>query len=125
MQDRLAIVEIYIIESRVISNPFSAAIHIANSSSRYKSLMNELYKRGDFVKAKIINVKNRIPQLTTVDEEFGVVKSFCSQCGEILNLKDRILVCHVCGNKEHRKVSQDYGKIKIGGSNGGSNIKRK
>lgn len=117
VQDRLAIVEIYVIGDRVLSLPFSAALHIANSSPRYERLMGDIYKRGDFILAKVINTKNRIPQLTTVDRRFGVIKAFCSKCGGELTLSGRILICPACGNRECRKISQEYRKFKIGEGN--------
>ncbi|MEM2122887.1 MAG: exosome complex RNA-binding protein Csl4 [Candidatus Bathyarchaeia archaeon] len=108
VQDKLAIIDIYVIGDRILPQPFSAALHIANTSPRYERLMGDVFKRGDFIKAKVINVKNRIPQLTTVGREFGVIKAFCSKCGEELALSGRILICPACSNKESRKISEEY-----------------
>lgn len=125
VQDRLAIVEIYMIGDEILPSPFSAALHIANSSPRYERLMEDVFKRGDFIKAKIINVKNRMPQLTTVGRKFGVIKAFCSKCGGELTLSGRILICPACGSRERRKISEEYDKFRIGEAIGGNNIKGK
>jgi exosome complex component CSL4 len=108
VQDKLAIIEIYEIGDRILPLPYSAALHIANTSPRYERLMGDICKRGDFIRAKVINVKNRIPQLTTVGRELGVIKAFCSKCGEELIPSGRILICPACGNKESRKISGEY-----------------
>jgi exosome complex component CSL4 len=108
VQDKLAIIEIYEIGDRILPLPYSAALHIANTSPRYERLMGDICKRGDFIRAKVINVKNRIPQLTTVGRELGVIKAFCSKCGEELIPSGRILICPACGNKESRKIPSEY-----------------
>ncbi|MEM3793973.1 MAG: exosome complex RNA-binding protein Csl4, partial [Candidatus Bathyarchaeia archaeon] len=53
VQDKLAIIEIYTINDRILHLPFSAVLHIANSSPRYERLMGDICKRGDFIKAKV------------------------------------------------------------------------
>ncbi|MGC8848938.1 MAG: exosome complex RNA-binding protein Csl4 [Candidatus Bathyarchaeia archaeon] len=115
VQDKLAIIDIYAIGDKTLHLPFTAALHIANSSPRYERLMGDICKRGDFIKAKVINVKNRMPQLTTVGREFGVIRAFCSKCGEELTLAGRILICPACGNKEIRKISEEYDGKKVSG----------
>ncbi len=117
VQDRSAIVEIYLIENIIIPTPFTALLHISNSSTRYERLMYDVCKRGDFIKAKVTDVNSRIPKLTTVGVKLGIIKAVCSKCGKELIQKSGSLVCRSCGNKEYRKIAQEYDKLKyiIGG----------
>ena len=109
VQDRMAIVSIIEIMGMRLSNPFTGALNIAESSTRYERSMMDVCRIGDFVKAKVINSKNRLPILSTIGREFGVVKAFCSKCGRELELRSGSLHCPSCGNRESRKISSDYG----------------
>jgi exosome complex component CSL4 len=123
-QGRMAIVDISIIEGKILSLPFNAMLGIANTSPRYERVMEDVCKRGDLIKAKIINIKSKIPQLTTTEKHLGVVKAFCSKCGEPLDFSNSFLHCNSCGNKESRKIAQDYGKLDVGEINGSIHQKR-
>ncbi len=109
VQDRMAIISIFIIDDKKVSNSFSGILNISNSSLKYEKTMNEVCKPGDIVKAKVENVKNRIPEVTTIGKELGVIIAYCSKCGGLLDKKPNQLLCKVCGNSETRKVSIDYG----------------
>ncbi|MEM2225886.1 MAG: exosome complex RNA-binding protein Csl4 [Candidatus Bathyarchaeia archaeon] len=114
VQDKMAIVSIIEAKGRRLSNPFTGALNIAESSTRYERSMMDVCRIGDFVKAKVINAKNRLPILSTIGREFGVIKAFCSKCGRELIPKSGSLHCPNCGNREIRKISSDYGTLRRG-----------
>jgi len=109
-QDKLAQVSILEIDQVRVGTPFSGILHISSSSPRYERTMKEVCKTGDIVRARIVSTKNRVPQLTTIGRGLGVVKAYCSQCGQPLAQRNHLLQCPSCGKVERRKMSDDYGR---------------
>jgi len=109
-QEKLATVNLWKINGKSIQNPFTALLHISSSSPRYERNMSDVCKAGDILRARVIDMTNRIPQLTTAGRGLGVVKAFCSKCGGVLEFTNRRLQCPSCGNIERRRLAEDYGK---------------
>jgi exosome complex component CSL4 len=109
-QDKVAQVSISQINQVPVGTPFSGVLHISSSSPRYERTMKEVCKTGDIVRAKIVSAKNGIPLLTTIGRGLGVVRAYCSQCGQLLTLRNRLLQCPSCGKVERRKIVENYGK---------------
>jgi len=118
VQEKMATMSIWKIDGRTLQNPFTAILHISSSSPRYERNMSEVCKAGDIIRARVIDMTNRIPQLTTAGRGLGVVKGFCSKCGAVLSLVNRRLQCSSCGNVERRRLAEDY--LKSEGSVNGS-----
>ncbi len=108
-QDKTATVNIWKIDGKMLQNSFTALLHISSSSPRYERNMSDVCKAGDILRARIIDITNRIPQLTTAGRGLGVVKAFCSKCGAVLEFPNRRLQCPSCGNLERRRLAEDYG----------------
>jgi len=113
-QEKMATVNIWKIDDNALQNPFTAILHISSSSPRYERSMSDVCKAGDILRARVIDMTNRIPQLTTAGRGLGVVKAFCSKCGGVLDFATRKLQCVSCGNIERRRLAEDYGKITQG-----------
>ena len=109
-QEKMATVSIWKINDRALQNPFTALLHISSSSPRYERDMSDVCKAGDIIRARVIDMTNRIPQLTTAGRGLGVVKAFCSRCGAPLEFTNRRLQCSSCGNIERRRLAEDFGK---------------
>ena len=109
-QEKMATVNIWKIDDKSIQNPFTAMLHISSSSPRYERSMSDVCKAGDIIRARVIDMTNRIPQLTTAGRGLGVIKAFCSRCGAVLELTNRRLQCPSCGNIERRRLAEDYTK---------------
>jgi len=109
-QEKMATVNIWKIDAKAIENPFTALLHISSSSPRYERSMSDVCKAGDIIRARVIDMTNRIPQLTTAGRGLGVIKAFCSRCGAVLELTNRRLQCPSCGNIERRRLAEDYAK---------------
>jgi len=112
-QGKMATLSLVKIGDRTASTPFTALLHISTSSPRYERAMMEVCKATDVVRARVVNVKNRVPQLTTIGRGLGVIRTSCSRCGDPLILKGTILQCQTCMNIERRKLADDYGKDTI------------
>jgi len=110
-QEKMATVSIWKIDGKMLQNPFTAILHISSSSPRYERNMSDVCKSGDIIRARVIDMTNRIPQLTTAGRGLGVVRAFCSRCGAVLGFTNRRLQCPSCGNVERRRLAEDYGTI--------------
>jgi exosome complex component CSL4 len=109
-QGKMATLSLMKIGDRTLSTPFTALLHISTSSPRYERAMMEVCKVADIVRARVVNIRNRVPQLTTIGRGLGVVKASCSRCGDPLILKGTVLQCQTCMNIERRKLADDYGR---------------
>ncbi len=109
-QEKMATVSIWKINDKPLQNPFTAILHISSSSPRYERNMSDVCKAGDIIRARVIDMTNRIPQLTTAGRGLGVVKASCSRCGAPLEFTNRRLECASCGNIERRRLAEDFGK---------------
>jgi exosome complex component CSL4 len=77
---------------------------------RYSRDMTMAMRNGDTIKAKIINTKNRMVQLSVQGPEYGVIYAHCTRCGTILELQNGRLQCSKCDRSERRKFASTYGK---------------
>jgi len=113
IQEKMAIVNIIMVDGHKLQPPFTGMLHISNSSPRFERFMGDVCTPNDIIRGKVIDVSQRIPKLTTVGRNMGVIKAYCSRCGGELILSGRILRCTLCLNVERRRLADDFG-------NGGS-----
>ncbi|MEM0493349.1 MAG: exosome complex RNA-binding protein Csl4 [Candidatus Thermoplasmatota archaeon] len=99
-------------KNRAISGDTNGTIHASEISQSYTKDASTEYKIGDIVRAKVFQVKPSI-QLTTKDRNLGAIKALCSRCRHPLIKKNKNLECSNCGNKEHRRITDDYGDIDL------------
>ena len=110
VQSKSAILRISQIGKKFISGNFTGILHISDASPDYVEIMYDVCKPGDIMRAKVISTMNRTHHLSTSEGNLGVIHSFCSQCGHMLTLGRRGLLCSNCGKFEKRKFASDYGK---------------
>ncbi len=72
-----------------------------------KSVRDEL-KIGDIIRARVTELKNGEYHISTEDANCGAIKAFCSSCRHPLEKKPTGLQCPNCGNRENRKLADDY-----------------
>lgn len=108
-QEKMATVSLYKIGEHQVPLPFTGILHISASSQRFERNMVDVCKPGDLLRARIVSVSNRVPQLTTAERGLGVVLAHCSRCGRVLRLRDRTLECENCRVIERRRLAEDYG----------------
>ncbi|HDM67193.1 MAG TPA: RNA-binding protein [Thermoplasmatales archaeon] len=99
-------------KERPISGDTNAIIHVSEISNKYIEDPAEVFSLGDLFRARVIQVKPSI-QLSTKGEHFGVIKALCTKCRYPLRRKGLILECSRCGNREKRKLADDYGRVDI------------
>jgi exosome complex component CSL4 len=105
----MASIDIFRVDDHFISVSFTGILHFSSMSREYTRHMALAVRESDIVEAKVINMKNRIIQLSIQEPEYGVIYAFCSKCGSLLELKRTRLICPNCGRMERRKVSTRYG----------------
>ena len=107
---RDARVNIFMLNGRHIHPTYSGVIHISDISRDYTKNIDMALRNGDTVKGRIVNVKNRLNQMSLADPDYGVVYAYCSRCGGLLELDRGRLTCPDCGRVERRKTARSYGK---------------
>ncbi|MFH1329017.1 MAG: exosome complex RNA-binding protein Csl4 [Candidatus Bathyarchaeota archaeon] len=110
-QDKVATIRLLKLNETSISRPFSAILHVSFTSKQYITSTHDAFGAGDIIVAKVIGDVNQPYQLTTAERDLGVIHAYCSKCGGVLDLHGRQLVCSICGSRERRKISENYGKI--------------
>jgi exosome complex component CSL4 len=108
VQEKMAIINLIVVDGKKMALPFTGMLHVSNSSPRFERTMWEVVKPNDIVRAKVIDTSLRIPKLTTVGRDLGVIKAYCSKCGNELVLSANILRCSVCRNVERRRLAEDF-----------------
>lgn len=110
---RDARVDILMIDGKHIEVPYTGVIHISDAGRGYVKDLGIALRNGDIVKGEIINVKNRLIQLSIRDPEYGVVYAYCSRCGTILEERQGRLHCPKCNRTQRRKLAKTYGKEEL------------
>ncbi len=108
IQEKMAIVSIFMVDGKPLGRPFTGMLHISTSSPRYEEDMGDVCKPVDIIRAKVMDTKERIPKLTTAGPGLGVIKAYCSKCGGELVFSGRILRCALCRNVERRRLADDF-----------------
>src|SRR3972149_10250587 len=98
--------------ARQLSGEAEGTIHISNVSEAYTEDIRDMFRLGDIIRAKVIQVKPPL-QLTTAEPILGVVRAMCSQCRGPLEVRERDLFCLRCERAERRKITQDYGDLRL------------
>ena len=108
VQEKMAVIDITMIDDKVLSTPFTGLLHISASSPSYERSMTDVCRPLDQVRAKVASTADGIVRLMTVGPTLGVLKAYCSNCGHPLTLRRRLLKCERCNNTEKRKIAEDY-----------------
>ena len=99
-------------KNRSVSGDRNGTIHVKEIADGYVKDAASEFRAGDFVRAKVIQVKPSI-QLATKDRDLGAIKALCVKCRHSLIKKGDTLECEHCGNKERRRTAMDYGSLEM------------
>ncbi|TDA32852.1 MAG: RNA-binding protein [Hadesarchaea archaeon] len=100
-------------ENRQLPPPRLGILHVSKVSKGYVRDLEKKFRVGDIVRAKVGEVGREIIQLSTAEDDLGVILAKCFNCNTTLkveNLKMGKLKCPVCKRVEFRKLANDYGK---------------
>lgn len=97
--------------NRELITGYKGFIHISKSNPDYVSSLHDLFKIGDIIEAKVVNIYgSEYIDLSTLDDDTGVIMAMCVNCRKFMKLDDDKLVCE-CGKIDSRKISGNYGGI--------------
>ena len=97
--------------NRDIVAGYKGYIHISHATDEYVCSMHELFKIGDIIEAEVINkIGSEFIELTTADDDLGIIKAMCVFCRKFMKLAGDKLVCE-CEHSTTRKLSSNYGRI--------------
>lgn len=89
-----------------------ATIHVSKISQGYTDDVSKELRKGDIIRARVMSIKPSL-QLTTKEDHLGVIRSLCGQCKTELVRKGKGLYCPECERSFLRKLSDDYGDVKL------------
>lgn len=97
-------------EDRGLVTSFMGGIHISQAQKGYLSKLHEAFRIGDLVEAKVTKVIGLDNvDLTTADNELGVLKAMCTRCRHFMvKIGPNEVHCENCDKKERRKLSSHY-----------------
>lgn len=89
---------------------FLGAIHISQARKGYVDKLTDDFHIGDLIQAKVTKVMGvDNADLTTAENELGVVKAMCTNCRHFMKqLSKKEVKCPNCGRKETRNISSSY-----------------
>lgn len=96
--------------NRNLVTSFMGGIHISQAQKGYLSKLTEAFRIGDLVEAKVTKIFGLDNvDLTTAEEELGVLKAMCTRCRHFMVITDKNEVyCENCEKRERRKLSAHY-----------------
>ncbi len=107
---RDARVDISMVNGKEVFPSYSGVIHISDISKNYVKNIDSAMRSGDIIKAKVVNIKNRLNQLSMEGEAYGVIYAYCSRCGTLLEKNRNRLACPKCNRTESRQTAKNYGE---------------
>ncbi len=113
LKEKMALVEILALrghENREITGSTKARIYISQSSPRYVKELTSQFRVNDTVRARVRRALKEPLELSTMDNNLGVIRALCTKCRTVLKRKGNVLECPSCGNIEMRKLASDYGE---------------
>ncbi|MEK6958294.1 MAG: exosome complex RNA-binding protein Csl4 [archaeon] len=93
---------------RLVVHNQNGSIMVFNVSNEYVRNLEDAFRMGDIVKARILEVTRYGIELETKSNDLGVIKAFGVKSRKPLILIDGRLRDPVTGAMEERKISSDY-----------------
>lgn len=98
-------------EGRSLLQQVEATLHIGKIDSRYVKSVDDEYRTGDFIRAKVIGTKGG-PQLATDKPDLGVIRAFGPSGNQLVRDGNRLKDPET-GQVFHRKLASDYGSGQV------------
>lgn len=97
-------------EDRNLVTSFVGGIHISQAQKGYLAKLTEAFRIGDIVQGKVTKVIGLDNvDLTTADDEMGVLKAMCTNCRHyMVQIGKNEVHCLNCDRKERRKLAAEY-----------------
>jgi len=105
--DKMAFIDVDFAEGDKVLAPSNTGILFVNAiNNDYLDKASDLIKKGDYVKARVTDTNKFGLKLTTGSSDLGVIRAFCTNCKEPLNLNidGNELKCLKCNSIQTRKI---------------------
>ena len=86
----------------------NGSLAVFNMMNAYVKQTDDLYRIGDIIRAKVLDITAYGIELETKDPECGVIKAFGIKSRKPLHLIDGVLRDPATGTTENRKISTEY-----------------
>lgn len=95
---------------RPLALPYLGSIHISQAKKDYLDKLSYAFRIGDIIEAKVVKITGDNVDLSTTDDDCGVLKAMCTRCRDYMHTtqKDCELQCNTCNKKEKREISKNY-----------------
>lgn len=107
--DKTLSVKIQEINGNITESSLTGIMHVSDIARGYVKSVNDAFRVGDIIRARVISTKNREYHLNSTEDRLGVLKANCVYCGHILTVNRRTLRCSNCGEIGRRKLASDFG----------------
>lgn len=98
-------------EGRSFLQPIEGTLHVSKIDARYIKYVDEEYKGGDLIRAKVISLKGG-PQLATDKPDLGCVKAWSADGVGLVRDGNRLKDPET-GQVHYRKLANDYGSGQV------------
>lgn len=102
--DQVALLEFQSVPYRAATNTY-AYMRIAHVQRGFTEHFRDVFRIGDYVRARVHEVKPLDIYLTMADADLGVIRAFCASCRHELPVTKRDLTCKNCGRRQQRKIA--------------------
>ncbi len=110
VKDSMVLIELTSAENNKKITSKEANLPVRNVSTEYISKLDNFFKIGDLVKAKVVGATPLGIDLATNETGLGVIKAYCKECRTELSHSNGKLLCFNCGSQEERKWFSDEQK---------------
>lgn len=101
--DQVALLEFQSVPYRAATNTY-AYMRIAHVQRGFTEHFRDVFRIGDFVRARVHEVKPLGIYLTMADGDLGVIRAFCASCRHEIPVTKRDTTCN-CGRRQQRKIA--------------------
>ncbi len=84
----------------------SAFMRISEMDRGYVERLRDAVCTGDFVRARVLDIKPLGIYLTMKESDLGVVRAYCTKDRSPMQSMGRTFLCPTCGRREGRKTPQ-------------------
>lgn len=110
VKDSMVLIELTSAENNKKITSKESNLPVRNVSTEYISKLDNFFKIGDIVKAKVVGATPLGIDLATNETGLGVIKAYCKECRSELSHSNEKLLCFNCGSQEERKWFSDEQK---------------
>lgn len=98
-------------EGRSLLQSLEGTLHVSKIDARYIKYVDEEYRGGDLIRAKVVSLKGG-PQLATDKPDLGCIKAWSSDGVPLVRDGNRLKDPET-GQIHHRKLASDYGSGQV------------